>query len=84
MGGDILMADYTARIITSNRYEWSSPAPAPWGEGEKAFNAAERTFKQQNGRDISYEDDIRVEPGDDAVILFFVVEVPVNRKVAEG
>lgn len=77
-----LMATYSSRVVESRRYEWFIPTPAPWAEVEKAFMAACHRFAEQNGREVSYDNDIQVTCGDDEVVLFFEISGTVAKSSA--
>lgn len=73
------MANYTWRVVASNRYEYEVPVPptgAPFADLSVAYAGICHRFQEVWGRAVSYDDDIRIEPGDDCIRLFFVADHP--------
>lgn len=65
------MADYSTRTVTKTSYETVLPNPTVGAELEKAWVVARRQFSTVTGRDVQYDDDIRVRATDEEIVLFF-------------
>lgn len=73
------MANYTWRAVESRRYEYEVPVPplgAPFADIGVAYAGICHRFQEVNGRAVTYDDDIRIECGDDCIRLFFIDNQP--------
>lgn len=68
---------------TTKKKVWGVPAPAGFGavggEIDKAWDVAVRSYKNDKGilySDSIPEDVIRILPGDDEILIFYVVDLP--------
>ncbi|WP_405964801.1 hypothetical protein OG713_34695 [Streptomyces sp. NBC_00723] len=80
------MATYTSRTVTTVRREWIVPAAAPWGACIGDINAATvaacRAVREERGlaeREPIADDALRFHVTDDAIVISFETETPVNQ-----
>lgn len=65
------MADCTHTTKTVRTYRWELRTPSNCAELDKAVLWAAQEFREQFGRSIEYDDDLRVAVEDDTIVIWF-------------
>ncbi len=63
------MADWTSRIVTTVRKEYTLPSPTNWTEVGKVLAAIRSDLSAER----TYDDTVRVEARDDEIVFWFEV-----------
>lgn len=66
------MAEYTSRLVTTSRMEYTLPSGTTWGEVEKVLAAIQQRTK--GIPEACYDDFVTVEARDDEIVFSFPMQ----------